>query len=314
LGLEAEAFQAVHPLTHPRDCWEAPSSPWDPWESCLLAFFLKGVLLMTLVPLTECCLCLGVDPKTLRLWLQTAQLAWCLHPEDARKKCLTLAQLQQLAQLHARPLPMTLLHALACSPASEQSTVTPSPPSEQAQLHQQLGLLQQQVSTLQAQVTELALLLVRARLAQGDPPTTDAAAPGVSAAPAERGASTAAPARVTAERAPTGKRSRALPLIQVRADGSMVAIEPNEGLLALLPDSAAWFAWLSSLATFSFESQEGRFSATRKFRQGVRVQSWNVHASMHGRSCTLYLGLTPSLTLARLQEIAAAVSTRLTAL
>jgi len=35
---------------------------------------------------------------------------------------------------------------------------------------------------------------------------------------------------------------------------------------------------------------------------------------MHGRSCTLYLGLTPTLTLARLQAMAGAVHTRLTAL
>jgi hypothetical protein len=92
-----------------------------------------------------------------------------------------------------------------------------------------------------------------------------------------------------------------------------VTIAPDEGVLSGVPDSPAWFAWLSCLTAFSFESQQGRFSATRKFRQGERVQSWNVHCSMHGRSCTLYLGLTPTLTLARLQEIAA-VSRRLTAL
>jgi hypothetical protein len=190
-------------------------------------------------------------------------------------------------------------------------------------MRQQLRLLQQQVSTLQTQVTELALLLVRASLTQAGPSATSAAgpaAPGVAGAAAGSTASDAAPAPLTREtpRAvptePVRTRSRALPLIQVRADGSVVVIAPNEGVLSLVPDSAAWFAWLSSLTAFSFESQAGRFSATRKFRQGQRVQSWNVHASMHGRSCTLYLGLTPTLTLARLQELAAAVSTRLTTL
>jgi hypothetical protein len=278
---------------------------------------------MTLVPLTDCCLSLGVDPKTLRLWLQAAQLAWCLHPQDARKKCLTLPQLQQLAALHGRPLPAAVLPALASpggTPASEQGSVAPSPQPDQAQVRQQLHLLQQQVSTLQAQVTELALLLARAGMAHGNPPAT--AAPNVPAACAGSAAPDAAPAQartavpraVPAEPAHTRTRSRALPLIQVRADGSVVAIAPNEGVLSLVPDSQAWFAWLSSLTAFSFEGQEGRFSATRKFRQGSRVQSWNVHCSMHGRSCTLYLGLTPTLTLARLQEIAAAVQTRLTAL
>ncbi len=284
---------------------------------------------MTLVPLTDSCLALGVDPKTLRLWLQAAQLAWCLHPQDARKKCLTLAQLQQLAQLHGRPLPSAVLQAMAspgCAPASEQGRAVPSQVPDDAQVRHQLHLLQQQVNTLQAQVTELALLLARAGVAHGSQPSTSAAAlptaPGLPGAPAGSAVSDGAPARVTGERpraipaepARTHTRSRALPLIQVRADGSVVAIAPNEGVLSLVPDSVAWFAWLSSLTAFSFESPQGRFSATRKFRQGQRVQSWNVHSSMSGRSCTLYLGLTPTLTLARLQEIAAAVYTRLTTL
>ena len=283
---------------------------------------------MTLVPLTQCCLSLGVDPKTLRLWLQAAQLACCLHPEDARKKCLTLAQLQQLAELHARPLACAVLPAVASprgAPASEQGSVVPSQEPDEAEVRQQLRLLQQQVSTLQAQLTELALLLVRAGMAHGGPPATAAARPATSGAagnPAGPTASDPAPAPLTretlravpAEATPTRRRSRALPLIQVRADGSVVAIAPNEGVVSVVPDSAAWFAWLSSLTAFSFESQQGRFSATRKFRQGQRVQSWNVHSSMHGRSCTLYLGLTPTLTLARLQEMAVAVHTRLTAL
>jgi hypothetical protein len=33
---------------------------------------------------------------------------------------------------------------------------------------------------------------------------------------------------------------------------------------------------------------------------------------LHGRSCTVYLGLTPTLTLARLQEMATRVQARLT--
>jgi len=94
----------------------------------------------------------------------------------------------------------------------------------------------------------------------------------------------------------------------------VVAISPTEGVLPLLPDSPQWFAWLSCLTAFTFEGQNGRFSATRKFRHGQRIQSWNVHRSLHGRSCTLYLGLTPTLTLARLQDMAAAIHARLTAL
>src|SRR5207237_4305092 len=146
----------------PGTCGSLPRVPGTPRVSCLLLCFLKGASIMTLVPLTACCLSLGVDPKTLRLWLQAAQLSWCRHPADARKKCLTLAQLQQVAALHGRPLPPAVAQAVAspaCAPASEQSSVAPSPQPDEVEVRHQLSLLSQQVSTLQAQVTELALLL-----------------------------------------------------------------------------------------------------------------------------------------------------------
>ena len=72
---------------------------------------------MTLLPLTDCCLLLGVDPKTLRLWLKSANLSWTLHPSDARLKCLTQPQLDHLATLHGRFLPE--------SPPSTPSTASP---------------------------------------------------------------------------------------------------------------------------------------------------------------------------------------------
>ena len=288
---------------------------------------------MMLVPVTTCCLCLGVDPKTLRLWLKAAQLCWCPHPTDARLKCLTLPQLQQVAQLHGRhlpsPLPRTAPQPVAvpvCAPATQEDASPACPHQDEAQMSLQLSLLQQQVATLQTQVTELALALVHVSLAHSHPPAASPlasfAAPVAPRTPVSIPPASAAPSRVKTPTPrtlppapePTRARSRALPLIQVRTDGSVVAIAPNEGVLSLLPDSPQWFAWLSSLTAFTFEGQQGRFSATRKFRDGQRLQSWNVHRSLHGRSCTLYLGLTPTLTLARLQEMAVAVHARLTAL
>jgi hypothetical protein len=276
-----------------------------------------------------------VDPKTLRRWLQAAGLSCCLHPSDARLKCLTLPQLEQLAHLHARclpsPLPTAAPQAVArpsCAPAPTQPGARPieqgSSEQDVTEVRQQLRLLQQQVASLQGQVSELALALLRASLAPAHQPTISPPAPlAVSLAPCSPAPPPAlAPAPVSASAPPAGPpeprqaraRSRALPLIQVRADGSVVVMAPTEGVLALDPDSAAWFAWLSSLTAFSFEDQLGRFSATRKFRQGQRIQSWNVHRSLHGRSCTLSLGLTPTLTLTRLEDMAAAVHARLTAL
>ena len=288
---------------------------------------------MTLVPLTECCLWLGIDPKTLRLWLKAAQLSCCLHPTDARLKCLTLPQLQQVAELHDRPLPSPLPRMLpeplappVCAPATAEGRSSASPNPDEAELRHQLSLLQQQVATLQTQVTDLALALVRECLAHSHPPLTTPwallAAPAAPCPAASTPSAAAVPPRVKPPTSrtlppplePTRTRSRALPLIQVRPDGSVVVISPSEGVLSLLPDSPAWFAWLSCLTAFTFEGLQGRFSATRKFRQGQRIQSWNVHRSLHGRSCNLYLGLTPTLTLARLEDIAAAVHARLSTL
>ena len=272
---------------------------------------------MILVPLNECCLRLGIDPKTLRLWLKAAQISCCLHPTDARLKCLTLAQLQQLAELHGRPLPESLPYTAQeaeAQPASVPATESLRPKLDTDDLHQQLSLLRQQVTSLQAQVTELALALLRQSLAH-QPPISVVPAP----APTQARASGSARVKPSTLRAveplpkPTRTRSRALPLIQVRTDGSVVVISPTEGVLPLVPDSPEWFAWLGSLTAFSFENQHGHFSATRKFRHGQRIQSWNVHRSLHGRSCTLYLGLTPTLTLARLQEMVLAIHARLTA-
>jgi predicted site-specific integrase-resolvase len=52
---------------------------------------------MTLFPQTDCCTLLGIDPKTLRHWLREANMPFATHPSDARLKCLTQAQIQQLA-------------------------------------------------------------------------------------------------------------------------------------------------------------------------------------------------------------------------
>ena len=291
---------------------------------------------MTFLPLTDCCLLLGVDPKTLRLWLTSAHLSCCVHPTDARLKCLTPAQLHHLAALHDRFLPDPLpgeasersASAIVLSPlapaTSPQQRPTPAEAasSPEADLRHQFALLQDRVSTLQEQVTQLALALVREQQRHWDlrapVPAPSLASPGATVAPAPKAPAARrhpVPSRPVASAQPNQhRRTRALPLIEEGADGRFVIISPTQGVLALLPDSPAWFDWLASLTAFSFQSHHGRFSATRKFRNGQRIQSWTVHRSLHGRSCSLYLGLTPTLTLARLQEMVAAVHARLTAL
>ncbi len=280
---------------------------------------------MTLLPLTDCCLLLGVDPKTLRLWLKAAHLSWSVHPSDARLKCLTQPQLAQLAQLHGRSLPSPLPQAFspaaplptaaAVDATAESPAVLACSPSGEVELRHSLARLQTQVATLQEQVTHLALALLRERDWHWQEHLSSAQAPVPLAATLSRLPVTEpAPKPATAASAPSHprSRSRALPLIEYGADGRYLAICPTRGVLPLIPDSPEWFDWLASLTAFTFQGAQGRFSATRKRRQGQPVQSWSAYRSLHGRSCTLYLGFTSRLTLARLEEMAATTYARLT--
>jgi hypothetical protein len=270
---------------------------------------------MTLLPLTDCCLLLGVDPKTVRLWLKSANVSCTGHPSDARLKCLTQPQLQHLATLHGRFLPEPLPASASLASPAEQPGITASvSPPPDTDLRHLFIHLQTQIVTLQEQVTHLALTLLRERDWHGQERLRPPCAPLPSAAPASHPSLRHDPAPPTAPAAPVGprSRSRALPLIEYGADGRYLALCPTQGLLALVPDSPEWFAWLASLTAFTFQGAQGRFSATRKLRQGQRTQSWGAYRSLHGRSCTLYLGVTNHLTLARLEEMAASIYARLT--
>ena len=86
---------------------------------------------MTLVSLTDCCSLLAIDPKTLRRWLSLSHLETQQSPHDARLKCLTHEQVQQLAAIHHRILETKAgLHvqpeisALPTSAGSRVSTTT----------------------------------------------------------------------------------------------------------------------------------------------------------------------------------------------
>ena len=136
---------------------------------------------MTAIPQMECCTMLGIDPKTLRNWLRHAHLHFVAHPTDARLKCLTPEQVQQLATLHARPIaPLA-----AASPALRQEATplpsTLSPPcltqqnetpladasasfSEEAGLRTVVCGLEAKVMALQEQLAQLTLELLRERV------------------------------------------------------------------------------------------------------------------------------------------------------
>jgi hypothetical protein len=248
---------------------------------------------MDLFPLSHVGALLGIDPKTLRLWLHEAALTAVPHPEDARQKCLTLTQVQHLAETHGRPLPRAFLASAAAPPSL--------PPPE---VHAQLAQMQQQIFTLPEQVTRLSLALLQLSSARPSPllapPTASASAPTVVALPP-------APDAPPPPRPP----SRAVPMIAFTVDGCYQVVDPDKGILPLTPDSPQWFAWLASTNTLTFQGRHGSFTASRRFRRGKRVQSWTVYRCLHSRSCTLYAGMTMTLTTARLEGLAQQLLTRL---
>ena len=122
---------------------------------------------MTLLPLSQAGALLGIDPKTLRHWMQQAHLAVHPHPGDARLKCVTAEQLEQLAARHGRPLePSSLLtgrHVAEDAPPLPPGKPTPQ---AEAELLSRLAHLETQVALLQQQLAGLALELLQERTAR----------------------------------------------------------------------------------------------------------------------------------------------------
>ena len=269
---------------------------------------------MTLFPLTDCCDLLAVDPKTLRQWTKHAAMSLQAHPTDARVKCLTLPQVQQLAGSHGRTLqlhPVPPLGSGGPSTVCEESEPLTSPLcASEADLQRQLISLQAQVVLLQQQLAHLTSLLLLGPQTSGEQVRTSLAAlmpptgllqPSSPAHPqkGETSQAESAPRPHPAE----SRRRPLLPLIEYGAAGSYVVICPQQGELHLLPDSPEWFAWLASVSSFPFVGQCGRFTACRVYDKGP-TRSWQAHRVIHQRHYKPHLGVTECLTIDRLEQAA----------
>jgi hypothetical protein len=264
---------------------------------------------MTYLSQLDCCTVLGIDPKTLRQWMRQAHLQFAPHPTDARLKCLTAAQVQQLAAQHARPLPWPTPTGLPQASPVADSTATPT---DVAVLTGHLAHLQRSVITIQEQVTALVLEVARDRqrlgilealvqplLASGSlPPLVQHLIEGDPATASLPAGQRLLPAEVRA-------RARVTPLIEYGAQGSYVLVCPREGTLPFAPDSPEWFDWLATLTSFCFVGQPGRFHAHRDTKRGQRTRSWRAYRTIHQHAYKHYLGTTDQLTLAVLEQAAA---------
>lgn len=286
---------------------------------------------MTLFPLADGARLLGIHPKTLCQWLKTAQLPLAAHPTDARIRCVAQEHLREVARQHRRPPP-----ELSTAPASEAveapgCAAAPAPPrlgndaglAGLAELREQLGHLHTQVATLQQQLTGLALHVLHEHTVGYEQRLQSLEAllsPPLAAWQPFQQAEVAAPLAPCPAPAPgllpveVRARSRVTALIEYGAQGQYVAVCPRQGVLALVPDSSAWFDWLASLTSFRFLGPAGRFSACRASEKGQHTRRWAARRVFHGHDCWHYLGVTDRLTLAVLEEAAAALQARVDAL
>lgn len=282
---------------------------------------------MALLPVADGARLLGVHPKTLHHWLQQANVPFTTHPTDARIKCVTEEQIQQVAALHSRPL-----HAPAIiGPVmpQEQALHTPEPEighqqttqalptffSQETELIQRLLSLETKVVTLQEQMAQLTLALLQERersvehrlttlesLMQAFMGKQVSTLPVLE--PRPNPARVALPPHALHPAEQLARSSRP-PLIEYCASGIYVIISSQEGEVHLEPHSRAWFDWLATLSSFRFIGPIGRFTAHRGYKQGQQTLYWSASRCVRRHTYKHYLGMTESLTLANLEHTAA---------
>jgi hypothetical protein len=74
-------------------------------------------------------------------------------------------------------------------------------------------------------------------------------------------------------------------------------------LLDFAPESPEWFAWLTSIPSFRFESKHGKYTARKEKRERYG-DYWIAYVKHHKKLYKKYLGPTDKLTIARMEEVA----------
>jgi hypothetical protein len=96
------------------------------------------------------------------------------------------------------------------------------------------------------------------------------------------------------------------PLLEYSASGIYVIISAPDGEVHLEPNSRAWFDWLATLSSFRFVGPVGRFTARRGYNHHAQqTRFWSASRCARHHTYKHYLGVTESLTIARLEQIAA---------
>ena len=255
---------------------------------------------MIFVSVADACRHLGVDAKTLHRWLADAELSLPCHPSDGRKKGMSQEHLQGLAHLHQRHLASSEEEGPAQLPCQ-----IPALPADLLSLPEQLAAMQAQLVTLQQQVTDLTRLLQQHSpepaipLAPTKPPST--------VKPSPKPTRSAPRSRPTATTPP--KPVHVIPRVEYGEEGHYVVICPKRGLLPFEPETPEWFAWVAKQDSFRFVGRAGHFTAHHEWR--VPKGAWRAHRQIRNHSYTLRLAPTQELTIAVLEQGAAALQAHL---
>ena len=257
---------------------------------------------MTIVSLTDCCRLLAIDAKTLRRWLSLAHISVQAHPLDARLKCVTWEQVQQVAATHRRILPESSEQHFQAEPsplstppevrsASVLASVVSDVSTHIMDLMQQLGSLQAHVATLQHQLSLLTEQLQKEREGRTSHVSTFK-----DKSPESSQDKESTPASTHSASIDRRKHPHVLPLVEYGTQGKYVVISPEHGRLSFEPDSPEWFAWLSTLPSFRFVGQHGRFTAFRGYQCSPSTPWW-AHRQIRNHSHKHRLGTTASVTI-----------------
>lgn len=252
---------------------------------------------MTFFSVAQATTLLGIDAKTLRRWLQDAQISLQCHPRDGRKKGICDAQLQALAHLHHR----SVASLSQVPPVPILSEVPPLPAALLA-LPETLAAFQAQVATLQQQVADLTAMLHQP-MSPPDPASQPKAAkrPPKPTPPAPRSRPAAKPPR---------KPAQVIPRVEYGSNGHDVVLCPKRGLLSFEPDTPQWVAWVAEQSSFRFVGKGGRFTAHHEGR--IPNGAWRAHRHLRNHSYTLRLAPSHELTIAVLEQAAQALQAHLT--
>ena len=74
-------------------------------------------------------------------------------------------------------------------------------------------------------------------------------------------------------------------------------------VLDIVPESPAWFAWLSQVSSFAFHGRNGSYTACKECKQRGEGY-WYAYARVGGKMTKRYLGRDIGLTLPRLEQVA----------